>query len=93
MGRYITTSILFTPPSYTISRFRVLVISEQVHPVTECAPGGHCFDLGMEDDPQQEEEAKKTLRETVSAIKYCHTLAFSMETQNPSFSSETQRVT
>lgn len=44
----------------------------------------------MEDDPQQEEEAKKTLRETVSAIKYCHTLAFSMETRNPSFSSDAE---
>lgn len=83
---------MFTTPSYTSSLFRVLEISEQVDLVTECAPRGHCFDLGMEDDPQQEEEAKETLREMVSAIKYCHILALSTETQNPSASSETQRV-
>lgn len=46
----------------------------------------------MEDGLQEEGEAMKTFRQTVSAMKYCHSLGIVRRGRKPSFPSDMQGV-
>ncbi|XP_063124250.1 putative sperm motility kinase W [Rattus norvegicus] len=57
-----------------VSLFQILVTSRHINFITEYVPGANLFEIIKEEGPLQEEEAKVTFGQIVSAVKHCHSL-------------------
>ena len=58
-----------------IRLYQNLGTQKPINFITDYSLGGTLLTMVSEDDPVQEEEAKKRFRQRVSVTKYCHNLA------------------